>query len=164
MGKINQKQNGSGVTFGSGRSYLCLEERIEWEGVGGSENKEEEKKREKRKLSIFPKFGLLFLHAEALLTWTVWMSFVKSCCIFQGHRYSVAPRTRRGSATWTWWLIARSTVRHFIFSKHEVSNNCLSLIWFRICGIYFPKRIHLLLLEFKKTDYYIVVPWNIYPL
>lgn len=110
MGKINQKQNGSGVTFGSGRSYLCLEERIEWVGVGvgmggvgGPENKEEEKKKKERKekLSIFPKFGLLFLHAEALLTWTVWMSFVRSCCIFQGRRYSVAPRTRRGSATWT---------------------------------------------------------------
>ncbi|XP_034747118.1 homeobox protein Hox-B6a isoform X2 [Etheostoma cragini] len=27
---------------------------------------------------------------EALLTWTVWISFVKSCCIFIGHIYSVA--------------------------------------------------------------------------
>lgn len=68
MGKINQKQNGSGVTFGSGRSYLCLEERIEWVGVGvgmggvgGPENKEEEKKkREKKSFQYFRSLASCF--------------------------------------------------------------------------------------------------------
>lgn len=44
MGKINQKQNGNGVTLGSGRSYLCLEERIEWgEGKKGGKKRREKK-------------------------------------------------------------------------------------------------------------------------
>lgn len=62
MGKINQKQNGNGVTRGSGRSYLCLEERIEKKrkekkrGATREKGKRRKKKGEKRKLSIFPKF------------------------------------------------------------------------------------------------------------
>lgn len=62
MGKINQKQNGNGVTAGSGRSYLCLGELR-----GGPRKKKKEKARKKRKLSIFPKFGLLFLPCRGLV-------------------------------------------------------------------------------------------------
>lgn len=117
MGKINQKQNGNGVTRGSGRSYLCLEERIEKKrkekkrGATGEKGERRKKKERKESFQYFRSFGLLFLHAEALLTWTVWMSFVKSCCISQGRGYSVAPRTWRGNTSWTWRLVARSTVR-----------------------------------------------------
>lgn len=50
MGKINQKQNGNGVTLGSGRSYLCLEERIEWGERGGKRRKKN--RREKKAFNI----------------------------------------------------------------------------------------------------------------
>lgn len=71
MGKINQKQNGSGVTFGSGRSYLCLEERIEWErGEGGGQEKERSEK--KKAFNISEVWPLVSPCREALLTWTVW--------------------------------------------------------------------------------------------
>lgn len=49
MGKINQKQNGNGVTLGSGRSYLCLGERIEW---GDRKKEKKEKGREKKAFNI----------------------------------------------------------------------------------------------------------------
>lgn len=82
MPKINQKQNGIGVTLGSGRSYPCLGERIE----RGSE------KGKKEKLSIFPKFGLFFHDAAgAFFTWTVADTLGRAACVL-GEAYSVSPR------------------------------------------------------------------------
>lgn len=58
MGKINQKQNGNGVTRGSGRSYLCLEERIEKKrkekkrGATGEKGERRKKRREKKAFNI----------------------------------------------------------------------------------------------------------------
>lgn len=73
MGKINQKQNGSGVTFGSGRSYLCLEERIEWErGEGGGQKEKERRGKKKKAFNISEVWPLVSPCREALLTWTVW--------------------------------------------------------------------------------------------
>ena len=47
---------------------------------------QEKKERKNRKLSIFPKFGLLFLLAEALLTWTVGISVLEELLRLPGTR------------------------------------------------------------------------------
>lgn len=58
------------------------------------------KKREKRNLSIFPKFGLLFLYSrEGLIDVDSGDQFCEDSLRRPGRTYSVAPRTGRGEPT-----------------------------------------------------------------